>query len=324
MATFLTTPRMNPALRARVEQAVSDRARARHNAARTGTADAFEGPRRWGFARLFPILAFTLVGVLATVGAFQARRALAEERAELLAAIDERRAGLPAGHESFIERTDHFILEAASGDPADLVDPALRAPGALDAWLRRPAVYLRGAAAELRDPKKIDDAARASGKDPFLVCLTKPPASDSEHDLLGKIRGVYFDGAKVDDETANVRRLTEARIGLSVLGPTFEAAALEADDLKGIRRLRKELGAAPVEQAKRAVTAELLIVAVDLPAAGGGREARVTLVDLGAKNVLLRRRLHIEEQGRSPAGVLYRAELEGCAFAFTARKVIEK
>jgi len=325
LATFLTTPRMSPALRARVERAVSHRTRARDNAARTGFPDTYVGPRRWGFARVFPIFAFTLVAVLGALGYREARRALAAERAEILAAITERRVGLPAGSETFLDRTDRFIVEAANtDDPSDLVDPALRAPGALDAWLRRPAVYLRGAAAELRDPAKIGDAARASSKDAFLVCLTKPPSSDSEHDLLGKVRGVYFAGAKVDDETANVRRLTEARIGLAVLGPAFEESARREEELKALRRLHKELDAAPLDQAKRAVAAELLIVAVDLPPVGGGREARLALVDLVANKVLVRRRLHLEDQPRSPAGVLLRAEIEGCAFAFAARKLIEK
>ena len=322
MGTFLTTPRMNPALRARVERAVSHKARARHHAARTGFATSYEGPRRWGFARLFPLLAFGLVAVLGTVGYLQARRMLADERAALLGAIAERRAGLPAGAEGFLDRSDRLLLDAASADPSDVLDPALQAPGALDAWLRRPAVYLRAPAADLRDPAKLGDAARASGKDAFLVCLAAPPASDSEHDLLAKVRGVYFDGAKVDDETANVRRLREARLGLAVLGPAFEASARSEDDLKALRRMHKELDAAPVEQAKRAAGAELLIIAVDLPAPGQGHELRLVLVDLAAQKLLLRRRLHVEEQGRSPAGVLLRAELEGCALALTARKVI--
>jgi hypothetical protein len=322
VGTFLTTPRMNPALRARVERAVSQKVRARHHAARTGFASSYEGPRRWGFARLFPLLAFGLVAVLGTAGYLQARRMLADERAALLGAIADRRSGLPAGAEGFLERSDRALLDAAGADPSDVLDPALHAPGALDAWLRRPAVYLRAPAAELRDPAKLADAARASGKDPFLVCLLAPPASDSEHDLLAKVRGVYFDGAKVDDETANVRRLREARLGLAVLSPAFEAGARSEDDLKALLRMHKELDAAPVEQAKRAAAAELMIIAVDLPAPGQGHELRLVLMDLAAKKLLVRRRLHVEEQGRSPAGVLLRAELEGCALALTARKVI--
>jgi hypothetical protein len=321
--TFLTTPRMSPALRARVERAVSHRTRARDNAARTGYPTTYEGPRRWGFARLFPVIAFATVLVLGALGYREARRELAAERAALLAELAERRSGLPAGAEGFVARTEGFLVEAASGDDAgDLVDPALRVPGALDAWLQKPAVYVRASATDLRDPAKIGDAARASSKDSFLVCLTKPPPSDSEHDLLRKVRGVYFAGAKVDDETANVRRLAEARLGLAVLSTAFEESARREEEVKTLRRMRKELSAAPVEQAKRAVAAELMIVAVDLPPVGGGREARVVLVDLAAKRVLLRRRLHIEEQGRSPAGVLLRAELEGCDFAFTARKLV--
>jgi hypothetical protein len=325
MATFLVTPQMNPALRARVERAASHRTRARHNAAGLGLQGTFANNQRLRLSKILPFVAFALVAALGTGVFIYARRAVEKERAALLATLDEHRAGLPAGHERFLGVTDHFITETA-GDtaPADVVDPALRAPGALDNWLRRPAVYVHGTAAALRDSQKIDAAAGASGKDPFLVCLSRPPKSASEADLLSRIRGVYFDGAKVDDETANVRRLTEARVGLSVLGPAFEDSARKADDLQRLRKLRKDLEAAPLEHAKKALAAELMIVAVDLPSPTNSREARVALMDLTTKAVLLRIKLHIDEQGRSPAGQLYRTELEGCALALAARHAVEQ
>jgi hypothetical protein len=325
MATFLVTPSMNPALRARVERAASHRTRAKHHAAQVGLSGTFANNERLRLAKVLPFVAFAVVAILATAVFIYARRAVEKERAALLAVLDEHRAGLPAGHESFLGVIDHFITETA-GDtpPPDVVDPALRGPGALDGWLRRPAVYIHGTAAALRDSQKIDAAAGASGKDPFLVCLSKPPASGSEAALLGKIRGVYFDGAKVDDETANVRRLTEARVGLSVLGPAFEDWARKADDLQRLRKLRKDLEAAPLENAKKAVAAELLIMAVDLPSPTNSREARVALMDLKSKTVLMRVKLHIDEQGSSPAGALYRNELEGCALALAARRALEQ
>ncbi|MFT3765054.1 MAG: hypothetical protein QM820_06005 [Minicystis sp.] len=186
--------------------------------------------------------------------------------------------------------------------------------------MRRPAVYVHARSSELRDPVKLGDAVRGSGKDAFLVCLLSPPASSTERDLLGKVRGVYFDGAKVDDETGNVRRLADAHAGLAAIGPAFEGAARAAEDLTALKKLRKEMESAPVEQAKKAASAELLIVVVD----GPGREARVTMVDLAEKKVRVsvRRRLGIEEQGNSVNAALYRDQLEGCGLALAVRRSV--
>lgn len=317
MTTFLVTPRMNPALRARVERAVSHRARARHHAAALGLKGTFAKSERPGLSRLWPVAVAAIIGVLCTAMVAHDRRVMREERRALLAALDARRAAFPAGYEGFLATTDRWITEAVSeANPAEVIDPSLRAPGALDAFLRRPAVYVHAPAAELRDPMKLDGAAHASGKDPFLVCLLSPPASSSERDLLAKVRGVYFDGAKVDDETGNVRRLAEARIGLAAIGPAFEGAARAAEELSALQKLRRELESAPLDRAKKAVGAEVLIVVADEPK----REARVTLVDLSAKKVALRVRRELEEQGKSPMAALHREQLEGCSLATAVRK----
>ncbi|MCC6556998.1 MAG: hypothetical protein IT372_28945 [Polyangiaceae bacterium] len=325
MATFLTTPRMNPALRARVERAVSHGRRARHHAARLGLPGTFAARERIRLAQVLPILAFVLVALLGTGTYLYGKQAVEEERAALLEAIAERRAGLPAGHEGFLGVVDHFIMEAASDAAApDMVAPSLGAPGALDEWLRRPAVYVHGAAAELGDPRKLDDAAYASLKDAFLLCLLQAPASSSERDLLAKVRGVYFAGAKMDDDTASVRRLTEARVGLGVLGPAFEGEARRADELRALRKLRKDLDRAPIEMAKKAAAAELLIVVADAAAPPGSLEARVTLVDLKARTVLLRARPRVVREGRTPASAFHEAEVDGCALALAVRRGVEE
>ncbi|APR80802.1 Hypothetical protein A7982_06149 [Minicystis rosea] len=319
MATFLVTPSMNPALRARVERAVSHRTRARHHAAALGLKGTFAQSGRPGLARLWPVAVAALIGLFCAAMVAHDRRVVREERRALLSAIAERHAALPAGHEGFLAATDRWITEAANEpDPTDLVDPPLRAPGALDAWLRRPAVYVHGLAAELGNPLKIGEATQGSGKDPFLLCLLSPPASSSERDLLAKVRGVYFGGAKVDEETANVRRLAEARLGLATMSPAFETVARAAEELSTLKRMRRELESAPLDQAKKATGAEVLIVVADEPK----REARVTLVDLAAKKVVLRVRRRLEEQGKSPMAALHHEQLEGCAAALAVRRSV--
>lgn len=320
MGTFLVTERMNPALRARVERAVSHKKRARHHAAALGLKGTFAAAERPGLSRLWPIAVAAVIGILCAAMVMHDRRTVAAERRALLAALDERRAGFPKGYEGFLATTDRWItLAARETDAAPVIDPSLRTRAAFDAFLRRPAVYVHAPTAELRDLPKIEDAARGSDKDAFLVCLSSPPPSTTERDLLAKVRGVYFSGAKVDAETANVRRLAEARIGLAAIGPAVESAARTAEDLGPLKKLRKELESAPLDQARKAAAAEVLIMVAD----GPGREARVTMVDLLAQKVVLRLKLPIEEQGTSPMASLHREQLEGCSLAVAVRKSVE-
>ncbi len=180
-------------------------------------------------------------------------------------------------------------------------------------------MYVRLPSTGAGDAHALDEAARASSKDSFLFCLLQPPPSGSEHDLLVKVRGVYFGGAKVDDETANVRRLADAHLGLAAVGPSFEGTLHGADDLSLLRKLRRDLEAAPVAEAVKAAGAELFIVVID-----EGAEARVALVDLASKSVILRVRRRLEVAGTTPAASIYREQLEGCALALAARRAAEE
>lgn len=323
MGTFLVTPRMDPALRARVERAVSRGARARFAMKELGMAHApFRERGGMRGARLFPVVVALLVAVLAGAGVLHDRRAMEADRRALLAALGARRAALPTGLDRLLAADR--LLAVSAVDLPDHVAPALRGPGALDAALRRPALYVHGVAAELRDPLKIDVAARTSTKDAFLVCLLQPPPSPAEKDMLPRVRGVYFGGAKVDTETASVRRLAEARLALAALRPAFEETARGTTDRGVLRVLRRDLDAVPVEQARRAALAELLLIVADDPAdpAQPTREARVTMVDLGSGEVLLRLRRRPADQGTSSMASLHRADLEGCDLALGVRRAV--
>jgi hypothetical protein len=337
---------MNPALRARVERAVSSREKARHNARVTGLGQAFKGKsrRRANVGRLIPIVAIGLVALLFWLGNSNAEREIEDERAAILTALSAQRGGLPERSDTFLERIQLRVAEETSGDYlGDVVDSELLVPGELDGWLSRPAVYIRGATPELRDPHKLADAAATSIKDAFLMCLVEPAVSHGERDVLAKIRGVYFAGAKVDDETANIRRLLEAEQGLAVFNRTFEADARATGDLAVLKRLRRDLESAPIEAARLAATAELLIVVADeipepeatskpargVPALGyraqdGAHDARVALIDLTSGRVLLRVRRHLDASGRSErATALYRVAIQGCDLALDVRGATE-
>jgi len=325
MATFLVTPQMNPGLRARVERAVSHRRRAKDAAAKLGLQGSLGGKEKLRLARVLPVLLLLVVAGLGTAMFVVGKRELERERTALLTIIQDRRAALPGGHDRFLGVTDHYITETA-GDtaPPDSIEASLKAPGALDALLKRPAVYLHGSAPELADSAKIDAAAKASDKDSFLVCLASPPATNGEKDLLAKVKGVYFQGAKVDEATASVRRLTDARAALLVLSPAFEEQVRTATEWKGLRMLRHDLEAVPAERAGPAVAAEVLIVVADVAAKTNTRESRVAIVDLTTKTVLYRGKPHVDNQGRTAASTFYSAEVDGCAMALAVRQSLEK
>lgn len=324
MATFLTTPRMSPELRARVERAVSHRTRAKHHAGKVGLAAPFASRERLRLARVLPLVALLLVVGLGSATYVRESRLFEDDRAALLAEIEQRRAALPAGHEGFLAAVDPFITEAAADTaPPDFVDPALREPGALDAWLGRPAVYVRAAANELRDARTRDDAAGASTKDAFLLCLMAPPASGAERDLLSTVRGVYFGGAKVDEQTANVRRLADAQVGLAVLGPAFEGSVRAAEEPLALKKLRRDLRAAPTEEAAKAAAADLLILVADETARTGRRSARISLVDLASNRPLLRARFSVPAAGTSAIAALHREHIEGCSLALSVRRSLD-
>lgn len=322
MATFLTTARMNPALAARVARAVSQKARAHHHARELGLKSRFASSPRVGVSRVLPLVALLFVVGLGSASYVHAARLFEQDRAALVGEIELRRALLPSGHHDFFARVDGFVDEAsAEAPPGDRVDPVIQAPGALDAWLGRPAVYVHATSTELRDPRRRDDAADGSDKDAFLYCLASPPADGSEETVLNQVRGVYFAGAQAGDLTPNVHRLAGARGSLSVVSAEFEAKVRAAEETIALRMLRKELEAAPVGAAIGATAAELLIVVADEPS---GRFARVSLVDLQAKNALVRVRLPIARISKSATAALHRAQIEGCSLAFTLRRRVDE
>jgi hypothetical protein len=212
-----------------------------------------------------------------------------------------------------------WIRDAArDGDPADELAAGIKGRAALEGWLRRPGVYVRMTLAEARDPRSLEEATKGSTKDAFLLCLMRPPESTSERDRLAKVRGVYFDGAKVDEETVNVRRLAAAQTGLAAVGPSVEAAMRVADDLPTLRKLRRDLEAAPMADAARAAAAEVMIVVLDEPGS-----ARVLIADVGAHAVLLRMRGPLSEPGTSPAASLHREQLAACSLATAVRRAAD-
>jgi len=107
-----------------------------------------------------------------------------------------------------------------------------------------------------------------------------------------------------------------------------------APDAAELARLRKELQRAPVDRAKQAVGAQMLLAAFDEPGERGGpteldgerpHAVRIVLVDLAAEKVLLRIKKRVDPAWisveRRPT---YASGLDGCALAFDVHESLRK
>jgi len=317
MPTFLTTSKMDPALAARIEASVTGRRGTRRSAARTR--------RIVSLARLVLVFSVAFAVYAFVIGRRESRRALERARAALLESVRAQSASLAPEDHGTIARAESWLVSLSGAYEGDLVSSDLAAPGALAATLARPLVYVRGPTAALGSPTEIARAAAASTKDPLVLCLLEPPESRSEKALLDKVRVAYAGGWNLENRTPNVRRLDDAVVGLPFLLPPFAERVRAVDDAEELARIRAEFERAPIDRAKQAAAARLLLVALDEPGDGSGpteldgerpHPVRVMLVDLAGSKVLLRSRHVVDPNAFAPARrATYAGGLDSCALA---------
>ncbi len=317
MWTSLTNRRMAPELAARIEASV----RGRSSVAGRGVF----APRLVAVLRLGLLL---LVAGLASSFVFfkhRDRDELEQTRRALLDTVRAQGSSLTAEDRGAITRVESWLTRSSGPYEGDLVSSELRAPSALGTLLANPVLYIRGPIEAFTSPAGIAKASATSAKDALLLCLLEPPAPRTEKVLLGKVRAAYSGGAPMELRTANVRRLHEAQAGLPLLLPPWEERVQSAQEPRELARLARELEKAPIENAKKAVRAGLLLFAMDEPDKGGGpteldgeraHEVRIGLVDMAASRVLLRIRRPVDPGWISLASrAEYASGLDGCALA---------
>jgi hypothetical protein len=324
MATFLTTSKMDPALAARIEASVRGRDR-KPGAPRL--APRFVSIARFGLALVVALGIYTVV-----TGRQRGRRELERTRGALLDAVRTQGASLTPEESGSVSRAESWLTLLAGTYDDDVVSDELRAPDALKTTLARPAVYVRGQLGAFKSSNLIAEAASTSAKDALLLCLVEPPASRVEKVLLEKVRVAYAGGLPMEDRTANVRRLHDAVVGLPLLLPQWSERVRNAGDGAELARLKRELDRAPVERAKQAARANLLIVAIDEPGDGGGpteldgeraHAVRVAVVDLAGAKILLRLRKLVDPTWISLAKKSsYASGLDGCGLAFDVHESV--
>lgn len=313
MGTFLTTPKMAPELAARIASSVRGR-RARSTPL---------SPRVVSVLRLgFLLLALGVVSSL-IVTRYQDGHALERERSALLDTVHAQAASLTEDDKGSLTRAQTWLARFSGAFEGDLVDRELQSPGALAAFLSLPAVYVRGPLEAARSGTTLAEPMLASVKDSLLLCLVERPPSRTEKAMIGKVRIAY--SGLIEQRTTNVHRLHDADAGLRVLLLPWAERVRAARDLSGVVLLRREFEQAPIEKAKQAARARLLILALDEPADGGGpadldgeraHEVRVGLVDVASGRILLRTRKRVDPSAWSPAArAEYASGLDGCGLA---------
>ncbi|HEX7671823.1 MAG TPA: hypothetical protein VF395_19650 [Polyangiaceae bacterium] len=321
MSTLLTTSKMAPELVLRIEASVSGRRGARSR-----------GVVRLRLATWFRLATFAALVV--AVASFVRLRRLEHEqlenaRSKLLATVKGHAAALTPDELRIVARVDPWLMRASGPYEGDLVANELEVEGALSAVLSRPALYVRGPTKDFQNTRVIATTSATSLKDPFVLCLLDPPASRAEKAVLTKVHAAYSGGAHLETPTANVRRLFDAEAGLPLLMPEWAGRVRTAEDAVALGHLEHELGAAPLEAAKKAAKAQILLFAMDDPGDSGGlseldgerpHDVRVGLVDLRHETVLLRLRKHVDPAWISlPKRAQYASGLDGCALALDVR-----
>lgn len=322
MATWLTTHKMRPELRARIEASVSGRARSRgHRLA----------PRQVMSLRLVLLVASVAALFWLGITKRQVDRELESARVSLLSRWKEASGALDERSRTLTPRVQSWLVRMTGAYPGDVVDKEVRG-ARLDSVLGRPIVYLRGPLADLRTTSGARASAHESVKDAFVLCLLDPPRERSEKTVLSRVRAAYGASERMRQATEHVERLGAAFEGLPTLLPSFRDGIAEADDRFELRRYERAFDAAPLESAKRALSASLLLVLIDeagkpnsLTELDGERPhaVRVGLVDLTRDRVLLRLRREVDPTWLSSARrPEYARGADSCTLALDVRNAV--
>jgi hypothetical protein len=307
--------------------------------------------RRLSRGERWVLIAGVALLVLAGLYVMRQRYNVRDRRDALIARSAAEAASLSKREAEILDIARGFVLEAASADyPGDSVARELSAPGALDAFLARPGLYVRMALPDAT-PRFFPEAVRSSPKDAFVLCFLTPPETTSDYDLT-VITSRALPGTQVFDEaTRRVQRLEAVQRGLRVLMPGWATEVREADP-KALPAFEYELEQRTPEEIKAskawAAAAYLMIVIDELPpgmkADAGGTElaesfrtsmlkavhgkphdARVVIYDIEAKKPVIRARIRVDAEAfGARTGFTEAPAAQDCYLGATARKIAQQ
>jgi hypothetical protein len=325
MPTLLTTSKMSPALRARVEASVRGR--------KTSTGRPRPGRLR---AASRVVLVLAILGTVTAVAAAerQLRRDRETARAALLEAARAERASLTEDDLKSVERASGWLSRLATTDEPDHVAADVRSPNGLQTLLARSAVYVRGPLGSFKSAAGIAEAASESSKDALLSCLFEPPASRAEKVVLAKVKEAYPGTWQLDQLTANVQNFGVAKVGLPLLSPHWTDSVTADTDVHEIEALQTRLKKAPLARARQALKAEVLIAVMDDTDSGTGpteldgaraHDVRFAMVDLRSSSVIVRLKRHVDPSWISlPLRPQHASKLDSCVLAMDIREAIAR
>ena len=320
MPTFLTNPRMNPALAKRVRESL-----------RKGQSAGATVDRRWTAG--FRFIAFAGIAVaLISLSVLRRREdaQIEQARSSLIAAVTQKRAQLANEDLLTLDRVVAVLLRAPGPYEGDHLADEARGPGALSALLERPMIYVRGPSDAFKDDDALRRAALSSHPEEFVHCLVDPPRARTEKALFERFQR----RADQQHPAPQVHRLYTLLAGMPLLLPAWKTRVKEATRMRELSQLERELGAAKLDETVAAARARLVLFVIDEPGPPGGvteldgerpHDVRVTLFDLEQRRALLRMRKHVDPSGFSDRGrSSHAARLDACALSFDVREAVAK
>jgi len=291
MPTFLTTPKMEPELAARIEASVTGKP--------AGTS--ILSPKVVSFLRFAGIVGFIGIVVWLFVVRRRAAEALEADRHALLAQVRVFSERLTETDKRIVPRAEAWVAERAGAYEGDFVDESLRGEG-MKATLANPILYLRGPLEGFKTSQGITDMAQTSFRDSFVLCLFDPPAKATEKTLREAARAVLSDNDR-SRVTVHVMRFHTARVGLPFVVSQWDARMRAATDAREFAEMRSLLKRVSLDDSVKAMKARLLLVAMDEPKDGTGpseidganrHHVRVMLQDFESDKLLLRQRILVD------------------------------
>ncbi len=315
MPSFLTTERMSPELRARVQQSLHGDARSR-----VGGAGALKASRR------FRLILLLLLIVCGTVLTLTFRKSRAEVRASKLALSktwQTQSAALGPVLRLRLRRIEEILLSSHKPYPGDLSDADHKQNlPRLKAALRAPLVYVRGPTRGFERPTDRSKTWGEGGPDSLIRCLIRPPTSFKESTLLRHLGDIYQPQA-FRDQFIN---LDATFRGIAFVDSSFSTRLRDVSLLRELGVMKRELDDAHLPEAAALTKAMTFFYVFDEPKTKGtvtdfDGEAehymQVGAVDLATGDTLLRVRREVSPEWISDKGRLaYSRELDSCRLAF--------
>ncbi|OQX70379.1 MAG: hypothetical protein B6A08_00695 [Sorangiineae bacterium NIC37A_2] len=312
MPTFLTTEKMHPELRARIQRSVSGQTTSGRTE-RPGLRALFRATLLLGIGSL---AAFLLLSYQAEV------RELESARRGLKAQLSSLKQALTPDDLELGERIQTLIAREADSYQGDV-------QGAPETWTpseTRAALYVRLSLADAQSAGRVEQQSLESRRDALLDCFLDPPETRDESSLLRRVRQVYS-GAR--PELSSVHPVSSVFLSLVYLAPAFEAQVDAATSRRILNQLESSVREARLPRLTPALRASTLILALDEPkdpgvaseVDGASRHfIRLVVADLRDHRVLLRARREVDPNWISEkVRFRYALGLDGCRFARDVR-----